>query len=115
MVTPLVVDPVDLITTPPLLSPTQIVEESLPMSTSIIPTTSVSPYFQALPENLRTRVDKDIDLQDFINQIPSIFPIFQQLMVTRPIIVLDAQQQDISLPQIPYQPQSSASNPQIMG
>ena len=59
---------------PPIPSLIQIVKEGLPTLTSITPTTSVNSYLQELPENLHSRVNKDIDLQDFINQLTIVFP-----------------------------------------
>ena len=81
--TPPKVDSVDLTTNPPLPSPTNIVEEGLPTLTSVTPT---NPYLQALPKIFQTKVDKDVDIQEFINQLPNLFSIVQWLNIKKPFV-----------------------------
>ena len=62
--------PIDLVSTPPPPSPTQIIQEDIPVSTNISP---VDLCKSAMLKTLKEKVDKDIDLQQFINKLPYLF------------------------------------------
>ena len=90
--TPPKFESIDLNTTPPSPSPTQIVQEEVPNPTFVTPT-----YMQALSENIHTKFDKDTDLQEFINQLPIIFPFFQQLNTRKLVVDLGPSQQLLAI------------------
>ena len=72
--TPPVIDPIDLTVDSPRPSPTIITQES---------TMTISPsYNELIPKTLKEKMDKDVELQQFINDFPNLFLKAQQINTT---------------------------------
>ena len=61
---------VDLVSTPPPLSPTQIIEEQAPTQQSVIP---LELYKSVMSEIVKSKFDKDTNLQAFFETLPALF------------------------------------------
>ena len=81
---------VDLTHTPPPPYLTQIIKEVIPTLTTTITLSLTHPYLQILSAPLRSRIQNDNELQVFINQLPSLLPELQQMMVKRPFLSMEA-------------------------
>ena len=61
---------VDLVSTPPPPSPTQIIEEQAPTQKLVIP---LELYKSVMPEMVKSKFDKDTNLQAFFETLPALF------------------------------------------
>ena len=94
LINPLAVETIDLASTPLPPSPTQIIQEDMLVFTNISLTNLCK---SAMSETLKEKVDKDVDLQQFINKLPNLFLKAQQITTTHKIVDSSYAQQSLTI------------------
>ena len=72
----------DLVSTPPPLSPKKITEELIPQQLSISPLDLCK---NSMSEAMKEKYDRDRDLQAYIEKLPEIFTTVQKLSTKSPL------------------------------
>ena len=73
---------VDLVSTPPPTSPTQIIEEQAPAQQSVSP---LDLYKSVILETVKAKFDKDIELKAFFETLPELFQSAQKISTQAPL------------------------------
>ena len=96
---------VDLVSTPPPPSPTQITQEDNPYIPTISP---VDICKNVMPESLKERFDQDGDFQAYIEELPELLTSIQKITTKCPLIEANASRKILSqkIGQIPQKPRS---------
>ena len=84
---------VDLVSTPPLPSPTQITQEDIPQSLTSSP---VDICKNAMLETLKERLNHDGDFQAYIEKLPKLFTSAQKITTKCPLIESSSARQTLS-------------------
>ena len=85
----------DLVSTPPPLSPTKITEELIPEQLSVSPLDLCK---NVMLEAMKENFNHDRDLQAYIKKIPEIFTTVQKLSTKAPLFDVDGSRLPISQP-----------------